>query len=273
MLESRVPEDDLALARRAAQAAALLLAEGAGRRHDAEHKGRSTDLVTDYDRRAEAALLAIFTRARPDDRILAEEGGAAGGQGTRRWICDPLDGTTNFAHGLPFFCVSVALEVDGALTVGVVDAPALGWQFFARAGGGAWLVERGAPARRLSVSDTATLARALLATGFPYDRQTSAQNNFAEFVAFQRRAQGVRRVGAAALDLAMTAAGWFDGYWEMKLQPWDLAAGALLVSEAGGRVSSWSGGPFSVDEGAAVATNGSIHEALLATLRAPGAAP
>jgi myo-inositol-1(or 4)-monophosphatase len=120
------------------------------------------------------------------------------------------------------------------------------------------------------VSDTDELGRALLATGFPYDRATSSQNNFAEFEALQRRAQGVRRVGAAALDLAMVAAGWLDGYWEMKLKPWDLAAGALLVTEAGGRVTDWRGGELVVDRGAAVATNGRIHEALVAALASVG---
>jgi myo-inositol-1(or 4)-monophosphatase len=267
-------ETDLELARRLGQEAAAILSAGAGRPHAAEEKGRPTDLVTEYDRRAEACLVAGLKAARPTDVVIAEEGGRTdGGTEGRRWLIDPLDGTTNFAHGLPFFCVSIGLEVDGELTLGVIDAPALGWHFYAARGEGAFLSARGLPERRLFVSDTPALDHALLATGFPYDRQTSERNNFAEFVTLQRRAQAVRRVGSAALDLAMTAAGWFDGYWEMKLKPWDLAAGVLLVVEAGGRVTRWSGAPFSsraLDEGEAVATNGRIHEALLEALALPG---
>jgi myo-inositol-1(or 4)-monophosphatase len=263
-------DDDLALARRLAMEAAALLMAGAGRRHPAEEKGRATDLQTDYDRAAERLIVAGLTAARPADAIVAEEGSAVPGSAGRRWLVDPLDGTTNFAHGLPFFCVSIALVGEQGGVVGVVDAPALGWHFYAASGRGAFLVERGLP-RPIVVSDTADLGHALLATGFPYDRQTSEQNNFAQFVALQKRAQAVRRVGSAALDLAMTAAGWFDGYWEMKLKPWDLAAGALLVQEAGGTVTNWSGRPFCADDGEAVATNGHIHPQLLSALRSvPG---
>jgi myo-inositol-1(or 4)-monophosphatase len=251
---------DLELARELASRAGALLGEGAFRAHAADRKRTSVDLVTDYDRRSEALIIDGLRAARPDDRILAEEGGDHGA-GDRRWIIDPLDGTTNFAHGLPFFVVSIGLEIAGAPSVGVIEAPALGWSFFTARGEGAWLNDQ-----RIAVSQVAALDEALLATGFPYDNATSEKNNFAEFVHLYRATQGVRRVGAAALDLAMTAAGWLDGYWEMKLKPWDLAAGALLVEEAGGRVTSWSGGPCSVDAGEIVATNGRIHDALVAAL-------
>jgi myo-inositol-1(or 4)-monophosphatase len=247
--------------------AGALLSEGAFVAHAADAKQNANDLVTEYDRRAEALIVGAIAERFPGDRVVAEEGGARGPAGGRRWLIDPLDGTTNFSHGLPFFCTSIAVEIDGELAAGVVEAPALGWSFAAERGAGAWLSARGgAGATRLAVSGTAALSRALLATGFPTDNATDARNNFEQFVHLYKCTQGVRRVGAAALDLAMTAAGWFDGYWEMKLKPWDLAAGALLVTEAGGRVSAWDGGPFAVDAGEIVATNGRIHDELVHAL-------
>jgi myo-inositol-1(or 4)-monophosphatase len=258
-------ESDLGLARRLASEAGGILRTAAFRAHPTESKQAGIDLVTIWDRRAETIVVGGLREARPDDQILAEEGGQSGPTGAagskRRWLVDPLDGTTNFSHGLPFFTVSIALEIEGQLEVGVVQAPALAWSFWAVRGGGAYW-----NGRLLSVSQTGSLGAALLATGFPYDRQTSPVNNFAEFVALKKRAHGVRRVGAASLDLAMVAAGWLDGYWEQKLKPWDLAAGALLVREAGGRVTGWQGTEFAPDQGAAVATNGHIHKELLDAL-------
>jgi myo-inositol-1(or 4)-monophosphatase len=259
----------------------------------AQSKASERDLVTEFDRAAEALLVARLAAAFPDDAVVAEEGGGRAGGSGARWLVDPLDGTTNFAHGLPLFCVSIARELGppplgpgpkargglppsmdggaggpqsgGAVEVGVVHAPALGLTFAARRGEGATL--GGAPIR---VSDEARLEHALLATGFPYDSAESADDNLAQFTALQKRAQGVRRFGSAALDLALVAAGRFDGYWEMKLKPWDLAAGTLLVEEAGGRVTGWSGGPSVLDRGACVATNGRVHDALLAALAEAG---
>jgi myo-inositol-1(or 4)-monophosphatase len=272
-------ESDLGLARRLASEAGGILRTAAFRAHPTESKQAGSppalplaplaqggsagiDLVTIWDRRAESIVVGGIREARPDDQILAEEGGTSGATASkRRWLIDPLDGTTNFSHGLPFFTVSVALELAGELEVGVVQAPALAWSFWAVRGGGAYW-----NGRLLSVSQTGSLAAALLATGFPYDRQTSPVNNFAEFIALKKRAHGVRRVGAASLDLAMVAAGWIDGYWEQKLKAWDLAAGALLVREAGGRVTGWQGADFVPDHGAAVATNGHIHKELLDAL-------
>jgi myo-inositol-1(or 4)-monophosphatase len=259
-------ESDLRLARVLASEAGTLLRTASFRSHAADAKRVTTDLVTEYDRRSEAIIVEGLRAACPGDRIVAEEGGETGKSGSaRRWLVDPLDGTTNFAHGLPFFCVSIALEEHGELKVGVVQAPALGWSFWAAVGQGAWLGAQH-DVRRLHVSQTPALSRALLATGFPYDRATSPDNNFAEFVSLKKQAQGVRRVGAAALDLAMVAAGWLDGYWEKKLKSWDMAAGVLLVREAGGTVTSWSGGAFHVDSGAAVATNGHFHDELIRAL-------
>jgi len=242
-----------------ASAAAPLL----GRRQAFAEKGTDIDLVTEFDRRAEAHIIARLGALFPGDTVLAEEGGgsAAPGGAGGRWLIDPIDGTTNFSHGLPLFCVSMGRERGGRIELGVVHAPALGLTFAARRGGGARC--NGAP---ISVSTTATLGRALCATGFPYDRHTTYENNFEQFVAFQRRAQGVRRLGSAALDLCFVAAGTYDAYWEMKLKPWDMAAGTLLVEEAGGRVSGWRGEPLSPDGSAAVASNGVLHAAMLEVL-------
>jgi myo-inositol-1(or 4)-monophosphatase len=181
-----------------------------------------------------------------------------------RWLVDPLDGTTNFAHGLPFFCVSIAVEDAQGPLAGVVAAPALGWEFYGARGEGAFVLQaaHGLTPRRLVVSAVDTLAASLLATGFPYDTATSARNNLVEWARIYPRTQGVRRVGAAALDLCMVAAGWMDGYWELKIKPWDVSAGALFVTEAGGRVTGYRGQLWASDAGEILATNGRIHDEL-----------
>jgi myo-inositol-1(or 4)-monophosphatase len=254
-----LPEGALAAALEAAREAGAILSRGWGAAGEPAYKA-DVDPVTEYDGLAEAAIVARLRERFPGHAILAEEGGARPGDGRQRWVVDPLDGTVNFAHGLPLFAVSIALEVDGATELGVVLAPVLGWEFVATRGGGATL--GGKPIRP---SRQALLARALLVTGFPYDRRTSAENNFANFLAFQVRAGAVRRLGAASLDLCFVACGWLDGYWEMKLKPWDVAAGELIVREAGGRTSDFLGGaprPESI-----VASNGLIHDQMLAVLR------
>jgi myo-inositol-1(or 4)-monophosphatase len=229
-------------------------------------KSTSRDLVTEWDRRAEEAILEVLREAAragriPDVPVLAEETGARGDVATgRRWLVDPLDGTVNFTHGLPLYAVSIALEDAGRPVVGVVSAPALGWEFFARRGGGAFM--NGWP---MQVSGTRALDRAMLVTGFPYDR-AQTRHNFAEWEHFQVTAGACRRLGAAALDLSMVARGWLDGYWESRLSPWDLAAGALLVEEAGGIVTDTRGGPFSSGKGEAVAGNPHIHAAIVREL-------
>ncbi len=245
-----------------AQAAGSLLLKGAHSCQPAQSKGVSTDLVTHYDRAAEELIVTGLQQRHPGHRILAEEGGDRGGDPhAPRWIIDPLDGTTNFAHGLPLFSVSIACEIAGELAVGVVAAPALGMCFAAARGQGAR--RNGEPIR---VSGTASLDSALLVTGFPYDRRTAKENNFAQFIALKKKAQGIRRFGSAALDLAFTAAGSFDGYWEMRLSPWDIAAGILIVQEAGGTVTDWRGDPVSLARCEVLATNGQIHGAVSAVL-------
>ncbi len=221
-----------------------------------QKKGR-IDLVTDYDMRSEALILERLTRLCPGDTLIAEEtrqGQASG----RAWYVDPIDGTTNFAHGHPFFCVSIGLYDGAQPLLGVIHAPALGVVWSCAAGMGAF---RNAVA--CHVSETSALSEALLATGFPYDRATSPDNNFTEFTTIKRLSRGVRRCGSAALDLAFVADGTYDGYWEQKLKAWDMAAGAALVKEAGGHLTDYAGGAGDPRNGQLIATNGHIHRELL----------
>lgn len=227
-------------------------------------KSNPRDLITEWDLRSEQRIREVLAERAPGIPVLGEEGGQddATGGGTLRWLVDPIDGTVNFAHGLPIWSVVVALEDAGQTTVGVVAAPALGWWFEADAGGGA----RDGHGAALAVSHVARLDQALLTTGFPYDRATHPMNNFAEWEHLQRRAGACRRLGSAALDLCVVACGWLDGYWERRVKPWDIAAGALIVREAGGTVTDTAGGPFDPHTGDVAASNGGIHEELIAEL-------
>jgi myo-inositol-1(or 4)-monophosphatase len=228
---------------------------------DVEHKG-AIDLVTRFDRESEALVLARFRERLPDFAVVAEEGGGDPGGGRPVLWADPLDGTTNFAHGHPFFCVSLGL-VDGATSLAAaVVAPALALEYHAARGSGAW--RNGA---RCAVTRTADLRESLLTTGFAYDVATRADDNLREFCALTRRTRGVRRCGSAALDLCLTADRTYDAYWEGAIKPWDVAAGALLVLEAGGTVTAVDGGPYDVRGGSIAASNGPLHGPLLAALR------
>lgn len=266
------PHEALPIAVEIARAAGTVLADGfaggpaavLGNRHGAASKQAEFDLVTEFDRRAEALLVSRLAQAFPNDAVIAEEGGGHAGRDAI-WYVDPLDGTTNFAHGLPFFAVALGRVVDGKPDVGVVHAPALDLTFTATRGGGAFC-----NAKQLHVSTADTLDRAMLGTGFPSDRQHSPDTNFAQFEAVKMRARAVRRYGSSALDQAMVAAGTFDGFWEMKLKAWDLAAGSLLVEEAGGTATGWLGESLSLTRGAVVASNGRIHSELLAVLAGAG---
>lgn len=267
----------LTFAVRAAYQAGEILRQGYGTSLQVGRKGE-VDLVTEYDLRSEKALVELVQREFPGESILAEEGGStappisSGGQGM--WLIDPLDGTTNFAHGLPLFSVSIAWARDDEPLVGVVYDPVRHELFHAARGGGAWLGPLGTgvgPAaqqlRRLRVSEETHLGDSLLVTGFPYDIRTNPDNNLDHYAAFALRSRGVRRLGSAALDLAYLATGRFDGYWELRLSPWDLAAGVLLVREAGGTVTRADGGPdLFRPPTSLLATNGKIHEAMLEVL-------
>jgi len=262
-------DEALAVARRVVGEAAALLrdAHAIGERvGPVGFKSSIRDLVTEWDTRIEDLMREQLHRLSPGVPIIGEERGLGAGGGSAtglplRWLIDPVDGTVNFSHGLPLFGVTASLEEDGQPVVGVIAAPALGWECWARRGGGAFAGD----GRRLSVSAVAELERAILATGFPYDRATS-RKNFAEWEHFQVRAGACRRFGAASLDLVMVARGWLDGYWESDIEAWDLSAGALLIEEAGGRVTDITGGPFVSDTGRALATNGAIHVEMLEQL-------
>lgn len=225
-----------------------------------EHKGE-IDLVTEVDRACEELLVNGLKGAFPDHEFLAEENLYIQRGGSHKWIIDPLDGTTNFAHGFPWFAVSMALEVRGEIVLGLVFHPMMKEMFTAIKGRGAWL--NGTP---LHVSTAHPLRSSLLATGFPYDSATDPENNFSHFINFQKGSRGIRRAGAAALDLAYVAAGRLDGFWEAKLKPWDVAAGQLLVTEAGGMVTCFRGEPYSVYNHRIVASNGLIHEEMTEVL-------
>ena len=226
-----------------------------------EYKG-DVDLVSHVDRGAESLILECLHKAFPGDCIIGEESDGYKTNSSRVWIVDPLDGTTNFAHGLPHFCVSIGLVIDDMPTLGVIYDPTKNFLFTGIVGHGCFL-----NSKPIQVSDTDKIERALLATGFPYDRRTNPNNNTDRASHILKHCQGLRRAGAAALDLAYVAAGWIDGYWEDKLHPWDVAAGYALVNAAGGKVSDFKGNPVIVQDRQCVATNSLIHQQLLGRIQ------
>jgi len=243
-----------------AKDAGRLLRDRVGTRINVDHKG-SINIVTDVDLASEKLIREAISTYYPRHQVLAEEGGLSESESEYRWIVDPLDGTTNYAHGYPVFCVSIALECKGEIVLGVVYDPMRDELFTAEQGGGAALNNR--PIR---VSKTAELMQGLLSTGFPYDIKTSKLTNLDHWANFAMNAQALRRDGAAALDLCYVACGRFDGFWELNLSPWDTAAGALIVSEAGGRLTDFSGGAFSNYKPEIVASNGLVHDRMLEVL-------
>ncbi|OGD71902.1 MAG: hypothetical protein A2Y64_01540 [Candidatus Coatesbacteria bacterium RBG_13_66_14] len=250
-----------------AREAGALLGDLFSKPRDIGYKGK-IDLVTDADRAAEDLILGRLARAFPDHAFLAEE--SSGGRVSRPdpmprylWLVDPLDGTTNYAHGLPIYAVSIGLLVEGVPALGVVYDPSRDELFHGGVGLGAYLNDR--PVR---VSAEADLERSILATGFPYDLRVSVDNNLAHFTRFSYATQAIRRLGSAALDLCYVACGRLDGFWELKLHPWDTAAAAAFIPEAGGRVSDYAGGPFDVFGRQAVASNGALHEPILRVISA-----
>lgn len=247
-----------------ARDAGSLLAERFGRALRVTNKSE-LDLVTESDLASEKLIIDRIKTYHPRHAILAEESGASPpatpeAQSEWRWIIDPLDGTTNYAHGYPCFCVSIGLEHKGRMELGVIYDPMRGELFTAERGEGASL-----NGRRIHVSAINSLSAALLCTGFPYDVRERSEfaRHFANFI---MNAQGVRRDGAAALDLAYVACGRFDGFWEEGLKPWDVAAGSLMVEEAGGRVSKYDGGPLSIYAPPILASNGLVHEQMMRVL-------
>jgi myo-inositol-1(or 4)-monophosphatase len=240
----------------AAKASGTVLAGLWGKKREITHKGR-IDLVTDADKAAEKECVSILTRHFPDHSILAEESGARGTSPVR-WIVDPLDGTTNYAHGVPHFSVSIACEVDGVVRVGVVYNPISGELFAARKGAGAFLNNQRVQCTTVSVAD-----EALMATGFPYYIQEKPKEVMELFAAVATRVRGIRRFGSAALDLAYVAAGRFDGFFENGLRSWDMAAGALLVHEAGGIVTRMTGAPLDLEQPDVLASGKALHPILL----------
>ncbi|MBI5493082.1 MAG: inositol monophosphatase [Deltaproteobacteria bacterium] len=249
-----------------ARQAGLFLKENIGRAGKVEFKG-AVNIVTEADKKSEALIISELQKNFPGHGILTEESAEIRSASEYKWIIDPLDGTTNYAHGFPFFCVSIGFEASGRMVFGVVYDPVLDELFTAGEGMGAEL--NGKP---IKVSGVSSLDRSLLATGFPYDLRTSRENNLDHFSNFTLRAQAIRRAGSAALDLCYVASGRFDGYWEMRLRPWDVAAASLIVKEAGGEITDFSGSPFSIYGNECLASNGLIHGEMLGVLRKKGPA-
>ena len=248
----------LGVARAAAQAGAQPLRQLFGQVLKVQEKGAAGNLVTEADHAAEAAVLALLAAQTPDFGVIAEESGRRGAATDLQWCVDPLDGTTNYAHGFPFFATSVGLIWRGRPLLGALVLPALEQEFWAAPGLGAWCNNE-----RLQVSACPRVADALLATGFAYDRIDRLDNNYAEFCWFTHRTRGVRRPGSASLDLAYVAASRLDGYWERGLSPWDLAAGVVLVEQAGGVVSAYDGGRLVLAEGRLIACAPGLQQHLV----------
>jgi myo-inositol-1(or 4)-monophosphatase len=254
----------LALAQRLARGAGAIQRASYEAVKRIESKSQPNDLVTEVDRACEAHIVGALANERPQDGVLAEEGTGIERPGaTYRWVIDPLDGTTNYAHGYPRFAVSIAVEREGDQAIGVVYDPLLDELYWATLGGGAHR-----NGRRISVSRETELRRALVSTGFAYDKAITEDDNTREFRAFLKQAREVRRDGSAALDLCYVAGGRFDAYWEFKLSPWDVAAGTLIVTEAGGRVTDIQGGGAFRSGRSVLASNGALHGVVLEVLAA-----
>lgn len=260
------PSALLAHATAIAREAGAVQRQAMGTRFEVRHKGHN-DLVTEIDRRCETLILERIREVYPDHRIIGEEGGDSGGASPFCWYVDPLDGTTNFAHGFPYFAVSIAVAYDGRILAGAVYHTVLDELFTATAGGGAFLNDR-----PIHVSEVATLADSLLSTGFPASVHGEV-NNVGHFLQFLGQCQAVRRAGSAALDLCAVACGRFEAFWEPGLKPWDVAAGSLIVQEAGGTVTGYHGQPMDPFGGQILATNGRIHAIMAAMLTHPAGLP
>lgn len=254
----------LKCATEAALIAGKIIKEGFGTSFTIKNKEGKNNLVTEYDNLSEEAIINKITSRFPDHKFLAEESGKSGFQNSDniRWLIDPLDGTVNFAHQLPIFSVSIAAELNKELLVGVIYNPILDELFYAKKGGGAFLNNE-----PIKVSETTSLDTSFLVTGFPYNVDKDPGFCVEQFISIIRRGIPIRRLGSAALDLAYVANGRFDGFWEIELKPWDVAAGVLLVREAGGLVTQYNNEPYWIDDLSMLATNGKIHDEISATLQ------
>ncbi len=251
----------LTVAEEAARAAGTMLRENIHGEREIAYKG-DINLVTEMDMKSERTVVEMLLASFPGHGIMAEEGTMIRNGSGYTWIIDPLDGTTNYAHGYPCFSVSIALEHEGEIIIGVVYDPMRDELFSAQKAEGARL-----NGTKIRVSSVDTLIKSLLATGFPYDRRVSEKNNLNYFHDLLMASQEVRRDGSAALDLCSVASGRFDGFWELKLKPWDVAAGSLIVREAGGTISDFSGTRFSIHDDEILATNGRVHADMLEALQ------
>ncbi len=250
----------LAFARKTAVEAGVLLLKRVGRENKISFKG-VVNLVTEADLASEKLIVNAIAANFPEHSILTEEERSVEKKSIFRWVIDPLDGTTNYAHGFPFWAVSIALECNSKIIVGVVYDPLRDEIFYARKNGGAFLNRK-----RLIVSGQKRLDKALLATGFPYDIAESENNNLDFFNRFARSARGVRRAGSAALDLCYLACGRFDGFWEQKLHPWDTAGGKIIVEEAGGKITNFQGNKYSIYDDYILGSNRKIHNQMIKVL-------
>jgi len=256
-----IEEELKRIALKAVKGGGAILMEYLGKVQSIDYKGE-INLVTEADRRSEEVVMGIIKDSYPDHRMLAEETGDSGESSSFKWIIDPLDGTTNYAHGYPCFCISLAIEHEGEVIYATVYDPVREELFTAEKGKGAYL-----NGKAIKVSSTQQLNQSLLCTGFPYDVRNDMNSNILHFRNFLLKTQAVRRDGSAALDLCYTATGRFDGFWEQKLFPWDVAAGSLLVTEAGGNLSNFKGENFSIYDKEIVASNGIIHNQMIEVLR------
>ena len=256
-----IEEELKRIALKAVKEGGAILMEYLGKVQSIDYKGE-INLVTEVDRRSEEVVMGIIKDSYPDHRMLAEETGDSGESSSFKWIIDPLDGTTNYAHGYTCFRISLAIEHEGEVIYAAVYDPVREELFTAEKGKGAYL-----NGKAIKVSSTQQLNQSLLCTGFPYDVRNDMNSNILHFRNFLLKTQAVRRDGSAALDLCYTATGRFDGFWEQKLFPWDVAAGSLLVTEAGGNLSNFKGENFSIYDKEIVASNGIIHNQMIEVLR------
>lgn len=254
--------DYLNFAIEVAKEAGRFLKINIGKVRNIQTKKEEINLVTEIDKESEKKIVELIKSKFPHHQILAEESGEMKSESDYKWIIDPLDGTTNYTHSFPIFCVSIALEYKGEVILGVIYDPNLDELFWAEKGKGAFLNNK-----KISVSKTDKLIKSMLATGFPYNVRENPDNCIEHFVNFLMEAQAIRRLGSAALDLAYVACGRLDGFWEVNLNPWDVAAGKIIIEEAGGKITDFYGSKFSIYTKGVLASNGLIHEQMLEVIK------